>query len=232
MKDSTTIVMRIFVLSFFILLSNLSALAQMETSVIAGINMGTHIEKGGRQSSDISIDYNPGFNIGFSAVNQVTDQLSIDCALLLEQKGATREEVIPLASSSIINTNDVRLYYATVPLRAQFRLEVSEENFLIVGAGFYGSIGLLGRGAYTTKTNDDEITRNYKVDWWSGDVRSNDEFSNLDFGLTAQLGFQFKRVRIELNYDRGIRNIYSAPTRQLRKYNQTFRLSLGYELRL
>ena len=213
--------------TFFITL-HIGSFAQMETSFIAGVNMATQFEKGGRQSSDVSIESAPGFNIGFAASVNVIDQFYIDGSFLFEQKGANREEVIPLASSTITNTNDVRLYYATVPFRAQYRVSFSEESFLMIGAGFYGSMGILGRGTYTTESNDVERTRDYKLDWWSSEAKRNDEFSNLDFGLTTQVGLKIKRIRIELNYDHGVRNISSAPTREYRRFNQTLRLSLGY----
>lgn len=222
--------MRITLLTILLITSHLAGLAQLETSFIAGVNMAKQFEKGGRQSSDVSIDYIPGFNIGFAASNQVKDQLYIECSFLFEQKGANRKEVISLASSTMTNTDNVRLYYATVPMRAQYRILLSEESSILIGAGLYGSMGLLGSGNYTTKTEEDEHNVSYRVDWW--DLKANDEFYKMDIGLTTQIGLKIKSIRIELNYDRGLFNISTVPTDQYRRFNQTFRLSFGYELEL
>ncbi|MFZ6050693.1 outer membrane beta-barrel protein [Halocola ammonii] len=197
--------------------------------IVGGFSYSNQVEVGTAASTDLRMRFIPGFHLGFTTSLQYSDHLFFDGALLFEQKGVVRNEIKKLSSTSLTIEDRVRLYYLNVPVRAQYRFSVSEKSELLLGAGIYGSVGTLGRGKYRSEVKGETREVMYKVDWWDFDIRRNDYYWLLDFGLATQVGVVFDNWKVEINYDRGLMDISSLQSGDYKLYNQSFRLSVSYK---
>lgn len=161
---------------------------------------------------------NPGFHIGGSIILPVYKKCSIDLGLQFTSKGLREEyydeyEGIIMSGKLIAN-----LYYLEVPVKLKFT-----QNFNQIGV--YGAFGpYIGLGLSGRVTS--EFTEDGKTIASSDDIEFGDDGLNrLDGGLVFEVGLEYQRFLVGLNYTMGLIDIDNGS----KTTNHVYSLSLGYK---
>lgn len=206
-------------------LFSLFAVSQSVTVVAGGNYTNTAYDQG--SNSSFEFRYKFGFHAGayydYVIKKHRRQELVFETGLLFDSKGAKLEyELIDYTKKEVTN-----LYYIDLPFYLQYRYRYRSHNKIYGGIGPYAGYGLFGNILTTNSISGDSNTTQEKVKW-GDNTGVNYDYSRLDYGVTARIGFHFYGgVDISTSYDYGIPDIYLKFVSQHKK-NRVLRVSLGY----
>ncbi|MGC4234227.1 MAG: porin family protein [Niabella sp.] len=189
--------------------------AQATFGLKAGLNVSNLTVKG----EGIKVKYNslPGLHIGVMASLPISDNLSIDPALLYSGKGAKgddNDEYVALYSNESYNIN-----YLELPINISYSFNLSSTDNIkpFVFAGPY--LGLAFSGKYKSENTSEK----FKI----GNDKNTSDIKPVDYGANIGAGVKFSNFRISAQYGIGMANILPG-TSSTKMHNSTFGLSIGY----
>jgi hypothetical protein len=137
----------------------------------------------------------------------------------------TLSEELELVGKGFKTTDDAGsetddLYYLELPVLVNYNMKISGGNEFRIGLGPYAAAGIFGHysGLYSGMHT-------------SGSIKfgPNADYNRMDYGLVLNAGYMITpKISASLNYDLGLRNIYSADDKI---FNRSFGLSVGYRIK-
>ncbi|MFZ5977534.1 MAG: outer membrane beta-barrel protein [Hydrotalea flava] len=216
--------MRKFFLIIFCLCTTAS-FAQLKLGVEVGYNTSGFIDQG----SDIqyfNLSRIPTFQAGIVAEQTLNKHFSASSGLIFFQKGGRKDKTV-FATTGASTTS--KFNYIQIPLNLQYSIPLNKTLKALVGAGFYGAVGISG----TEKGTDEEISGNTTV------VNNKVKFSNnpyytsgttyvkpLDFGYDVLVGLAYHQFEFKATLTNGFGNIY--PTGSTRFANSVIGFTVAY----
>lgn len=223
-------------------------------SIFACITMHTHaqdkpfqfgVKAGGNLSTAFvnnpsSLKFRAGYHLGLTVNYSLSQSCLIQSGLFFSVKDAKVENM---------NTNDVtggtpdwthtiNASYLEIPIRAAYRMSISDKYKLVLGAGPYFGYGLGGKtkqklnegiwGDGTTQiewnTFGNAIYDKNK-DWLRGET-----LKRFDFGADLNVDFEYLRYVLGIGYAMSIINVADKEYHYDMIYrNATIKISLGYK---
>lgn len=157
-----------------------------------------------------------GFHLGIITDIPFSDKISLETDLYVTTKGSKREEKRYNDLPSL--KGHLQLYYIEIPIALKIILSKTQtQTKPYLSFGPYVGFGLSGKVTVVNKTQSIHFGSAYDED-----------FRDLDVGLTFGGGIQVKGFLVGINYDLGLINMLSHDDMNAKIYNRTFRLSVGY----
>ena len=202
-----------------------------------GIHKKAKEEAEGAIRSEISGRLKTGLQAGIILDFPATDRLHVQPGIIFFQYGCKMKAEIskPIPDTDPVKreTTDVMkasvtLNYIQIPLVFQYKKE-RVRSARLIQAGPYIGIGLGGKMKEKYFENGGDLKY---TGGWQIPMGSNNElydYSNVDYGVTAGFGWQFRSVQAMLNYNFGLKNInmnYSAYSPRV--YNSGVAITLTF----
>lgn len=232
---------------FFFLFSSIQVSGQS-----LGFGAGMNISNQKRLSSDPIIQgifddegniykHLLGFNAGAYYDFYFTNRLALRTSLAYSTKGyaynseydfysMVGDEIVP----NYMNIEErTRLDYVQLNPMFKYTFPIGEKNSIYALVGPYLSIGITGKSttsivaSYTDPSGTTMNINESNTDMIEfGEDGDGIEF--IDFGFTPAIGFQFDKVFLEVSYNLGLNNTLTDDSYDLKIYNRTFSIALGY----
>ena len=159
--------------------------------------------------TDPLFSYRGGIGVEFNLPKKFFIQTGLDFAT----KGAKNEiNIFGPSDCGITNwvKTKVNMSYLILPLRAGYRLSVSDDVRMNLSFGPYLGVGVGG-----------------KINYGDFDTFSDDFYKRFDAGISGNVGIEKNRFLLNINYDLGLVD-YSR--NNLSSYNNSLYLTLGYRI--
>lgn len=114
--------------------------------------------------------------------------------------------------------------YLQIPLNAGYKVSLSKDVKLLVTAGPYVAYGIGGTSSW--KLNNSVFGDGSKKK--ERDTFSNEGLSRWDYGINAGTHIEYKKIRLGLTYEWGLKDISKGYGNGLKHKNQTFLISVAY----
>jgi len=169
--------------------------AQLNFGLRAGFNL-TNVDM---SLGDISLntDMKPGFQVGVVADYAVSNNFSIQPAILFATQGARWETSSLVGITPAVNTT-IRLNYIQVPINAIYKVDFGFGG-LLLQAGPY--LGYALNGSVTARMAG--VSNSEDIEFGSNDG----ETRRFDFGVGFGAGLQFGALQAVLGYNIGLANL-------------------------
>ncbi|MBO2007625.1 porin family protein [Hymenobacter negativus] len=226
-----------FLLTGSLLLTVLSAQAQVSFSIGPRLGLNVSTYHFSESNSAFRLKYRAGFEAGvMSSVG--FGHWALQPALLYSQKGfmesvsvdIRNSNNIPISSGEFQYSN--RLHYLTLPVNVAYTQHADGQGFQVF-AGPY--LGLLLGGRYESTIVGTSATDSGKITPVANDAPDFGNFARrFDVGLQAGVGYRYQALLLQLNYSMGLRDIaarfdfYGGPFGNRAYYNRAFQASLSY----
>ncbi|MEX6688412.1 outer membrane beta-barrel protein [Danxiaibacter flavus] len=183
------------------------------------------------------------FNTGVLADIRLSDRLSLMTGLMICGNGAKTSSTRTFADSTTIQQDDkFNPIFLQVPLMLAYKVPIREDIWFYLSAGPYVARGIAGKSEGEITVNGKTTTTKKKKikfdDTPTRTPRSDDGllFSQVDqiyYGINGQVGVQFNKVMIGLNYAHALTEIANvAPVAAQKNTNRYTTLSLTFGLKL
>ncbi len=164
----------------------------------------------------------PAFHFGGQVEFDLGEKLGLGLGLQLSGKGYKHKFDYEFLDSTATHTQKSTPLYAQLPTYFYFR-----SNGFFASAGAYVGLGVAGRYEMTTSSvlgeekeeGDIEFTNDYDP------LEEEDpllNYSPLDFGVNAELGYEFGKIRVSASYNYGLTNTFSKDYAEFVKENFNF----------
>lgn len=166
----------------------------------------------GTVSSKMVVAYHVGAQMEFD----INDAMGIGTGFQLNVKGNTFEAEGVTFGIPYTSTNAERAMYLQVPLAFYYR-----KSGFYAGLGPYFGIGIGGKSKITTRFADQTSKRSPDVTFGSGG-----DYSTIDFGAGAELGYEIGSIRVSASFSHSIAN--AAPPKLVdagKESGQTYRFA-------
>ncbi len=191
--------------------------------VKAGLNLSTMMVKDDDDTYSDDFKLNPGFHAGVFAELPFGEVFSLEPGLLITTKGYRIEEDI-LDMTMKMNVNPM---YIELPVNGKFAFDLGGVK-LFLTAGPYVGYGIAGKWKMEmTNESGNKETTEEDILWGSDEAE--DDFKNLDYGVTAGAGIEFSGVIIGFNYGYGLANISPHNDHGFIANNRVMGISAGYK---
>lgn len=202
-------------------LAGLSSNAQT-VSIRGGLNLANMLEKDDFYT--YSTDYNPSAGLHFGPVFEfsLTQNLYLSTGILLGQKGARFHDEI-LGNDVLVKA---KLVYLDLPLSIMTSYSISDQQKVFLGAGGYIGMGVTGEIDAIAVYSGGINTGGGQIKW--GYNEEIHDYRNIDFGVTASVGFVLNHFILAFTYDHGLENISTYQDFGATSKNRVFRISTGY----
>ncbi len=183
------------------------------------------------------------FNTGILADIRLSDRLSLMTGLMVCGNGAKTSSTRKIGDTATIQQDDkFNPIFLQVPLMIAYKIPVSDDIQFYLTAGPYVARGIAGNSEGQVSVNGKTTTSKKKKikfdDTPTRTPRSNDGllFTQVDqiyYGINGQIGFQFNRVLVGINYAYALTEIANvAPVASQKNTNRYATLSLTFGLKL
>jgi len=204
---------------------SVSSFAQLKLGVQAGYNISSFTDKG----SDLQYFNLSGistYQAGLVVEKGLDKHFFLESGLSFVQKGG-RKSKTQFATSGSSTTS--KFSYLEMPLNLTYKMKLSNAVKAILGAGFYGAVGVSG----TEKGTDESVTGNITTVNNKVKFANNPYYSSnttyvkpFDFGYNILGGIEWKSFQFMLTLSNGFGNIY--PTSSTKFANSVFGVSVAY----
>jgi hypothetical protein len=210
--------LKFVLLTLFVTVFGLSVFSQ-SFGVRAGLNMSNFEVKDDTDTYSDDYMFLPGFHAGILAEVPVAGIISVEGGAFFSTRGFRFEDEMVLFDDKVEIKYKTTLYYLVVPITAKATVDVGPVEIFGQLGGYVGA-GLSGKykGEYTSGglTNEEESD----VKWGNDELE--DDYKQLDFGLTAGAGVQVNKIRAGIAYDHGLANICPYSENNYRCNNRVF----------
>lgn len=212
----------------------------MALTVLAQDSPFTWGVKTGITLNNSSIDADPieqktkvGFLLGVTVDYALTNNLYLQSGLSLLTRGAKVESDISIESYNVSGELKVNQIYLQLPITAAYKLPVTDNLKVVFNAGPYIAYGIGGKSKLKANIDIPILELNSSEEY---DTFGDDALKRFDFGLTAGIGAEFKKIYLGANYDLGLINIINR-SKTIETFfgsdvsykNQGFVISVGYK---
>ncbi len=181
----------------FLIFCAITSFAQ-NFAIKGGLNLSEIYE---REENFINeYDLLPGVNLGCNIEFGVFRRINFETGLFLNNKGFKFSEEILLDGNKLKTDLTVSFYYFEIPftLKRVNRLNTETTQYFLFG--LYLASGLEGRMKLTIFTPGQKITEKYGLIW-------GEHFQKTDFGMKTGLGWEKRKMILEILYNYGLVNI-------------------------
>jgi len=178
-----------------------------------GINLSTQLDKDKVQNNSKELNYKSvyGLNIGFDYKTSLSESLFFLTGISYYQNGFENDELIFPGGKYL--AKEAQLNYLKIPLN----LLLESQKTIGPNLKFGGYISYL-------------IGGEYKVSDYSSDTPLDNEYQNIDYGLTLGIGLKINKFTVDLDYDLGLNNV--AKKNENHKINETIIRNRSFSLKL
>lgn len=137
---------------------------------------------------------------------------AVQASLLYSVKGRNFSRAYDSAKAFVSDTSSIqstwRMNYLTLPVHIVYRIPVSSNVRLVLGAGGYAGYLLNSKTTYELYNASGEVTKSDNT-MATGDAVN--QYQKLDYGVNGLVGLDFNdRIMITANYSRGLSDFYKA----------------------
>lgn len=205
-----------FVLTISILQAQSNSIGITAGSTVA--NMRSKVD-----GESVTIDSKIGFSAGIVADLSFAKNLRFQPMLNFTQKGAKEKTAFDGDKETISMT----LNYLELPLNILYKLP-SGKNSIFIGGGPSLSMGIGGKGKYTSSAYPEDNTKSTIK---FGSNEDEDDFKAFDAGVNVTGGVYLKGgFMVAFNYYHGLSNLFINPSGNESLRNRYFGLRIGYML--
>ena len=188
-----------------------------------GLNLSTMMVKDDDDTYSDDFLLNPGFHAGVVAEFPFGDIFSLEPGLLISTKGYKIDEDM-LDMKMKLNVNPM---YIEIPVNGKVAFELGELK-IFVTAGPYVGYGLAGKWKIEMTDESGNKETNEEDILWGSD-EGEDDFKNLDYGVTAGACIEFSGVMVGFNYGYGLANLSPHTDHGYIVNNRVMGISAGYK---
>jgi len=225
----------IFTISFLSITLLVSAQKPVEIWAGAGATWSRYsLRVGASEGSDTY--FIPGYSFNGELVWPLSDHIALQSGLSLLRKGS--KIYYRSFSPDVEMTAFSKPLYASVPVRLLVYVHPREAQRFFVGIGGYAAMSVGGRWSETDNRNGVAAGMNFPIRFT--DAPMNYSFPESyggsylkrgDFGISLTGGWEYKRYKIGVGIESGIRNIGRPGTNPSNFSNQSYQFTLGYRFR-
>ncbi|MBX3241599.1 MAG: OmpA family protein [Chitinophagaceae bacterium] len=207
---------------YLFLVCSLLILSQLQAQFKFGVGGGVHNsfvqEKnnlpGWNQDFKGYYSQYTGFHAGAYAEYAIDKKANwtVQASVLYNMRGRNFSKSYDSAKSFITDTSSIiskwRMNYAELPVNLVYRIPVSSNVRLIVGAGGYAGLYLNSKTSYTLYNGSGEQTH---LDNTLATGDQVNKYNKFDYGVNGLAGFDFNdKIMITANYARSLSDFYTA----------------------
>jgi len=202
-----------FLLIIMISMLSIQSYAQ-SFGVKGGLSLANMLVEDEDETYSDEFSMKPGFHIGGVFDYSLSDFLSIETGLLLNNKGFKLEEDD--------YTMKYNLFYLDIPITLKASYDLSDNLAMYGDIGPYLGLGLSGKvkGEYDGETDETDI------EW--GNNEDEDDLKRFEFGATFGGGVEIGAIQVGISYDLGLANISSYTDYGVAFKNRVLKFSVGY----
>jgi len=212
---------------------SVTTFGQLKLGIEGGYNVSQFSQKGSNQQYYDLSTIN-GFNVGLVAEEKLSKHFFVQTGLSFSEKGS---EKITTTYANSGSSTTIKLDYLLLPLNLVYKLKLTHCVTALLGAGFYGSVGISGteKGSNTIKDANGNIIP-------ISSVKNKVKFSNnttqvdnnttyvepVDMGYNLLAGLECKRFQFKASLNNGFTSIF--PTGSTIFHNNVYSFSIAYLL--
>lgn len=215
----------------FILLLGINTKAQdspLRFGIKAGINLSNATIDNKKADSKLKVGYQIGATVDYS----FTREWLIQSGLSFTTKGSKIDDFYAgrmEGGDGRGTTHTFNQLYLQLPIYAAYRINVSDNFNLVIGAGPYMAYGLGGKSKeklHKAVFGDGSTKREFDT-FGDGDNGDSEQLKRFDFGLGLNVSGEFGKIVVGLGYEHGLLNV--AAYDGLKYRNRSAALTLGYK---
>lgn len=192
----------------------------------AGLNLSNMVITDDNETYSDDFEMNLGYHAGVTVEFSLADKIGLETGLLLSTRGFKSSLEEEIFGELFKVESQFNLLYLEIPITAKASFDVGSAK--VYGAlGPY--IGIALNGNVKSEVTISGETETDEADISFGSDENEDDFKNLDFGLTIGAGVEIKSIEIGLFYGLGLANISPYTGAGSTIQNRVVGLSVGYK---
>ncbi len=214
-----------------VLLSGLNVLAQT-TPFTFGIKAGVNMSNATIDNKDADPKLKIGYQVGATVDYTLTQEWLIQSGLSFTAKGSKIDDFDAgrtIGGDGRGTTHTFNELYIQMPLYAAYKVNVSENFGIVIGAGPYMAYGIGGKTKkklHKAVFGDGSTEREF--DTFGNAKDAIEQLKRFDLGLGLNVSAEFGKIVVGLGYEHGLLNVAAYDGMKYRNRNAT--LTLGYKL--
>ncbi|NDV97176.1 PorT family protein [Dysgonomonas sp. 521] len=216
-------------LLILIFLNGLSISAQ-DSPFRLGVKAGVNISNAIIDNKDADPKLKVGYQVGVTVDYSLTRDWLIQSGLSFTTKGAKIDDFLAGKVDGGDGRGETYTFnqlYIQLPVYAAYRINVSDNLGIVIGAGPYMAYGVGGKSK--RKLHDaifSDGSTELKFDTFGNGDDASEQLNRFDFGLGLNVSAEFGKIVVGLGYEHGLLNIAAIDGFKYR--NQNAGLTLGY----
>ncbi len=198
---------------------------------VFGVRGGLNLSKMTMKSEDMDLsddfEIKPGLHIGPTVEFPLSENSSIEAALLLSQKGIKDSYKETYDGGYYESKMVLNLWYIDIPILYKYKFQIGDKIQLFPALGPYVGIGLSGKSKNEFKSNYGNETHSSDIEW--GSDEETDMLKRLDAGLTIGGGLDINAFEFGINYNVGIANISTYTEQSTKIKNKVLQFYCTYK---
>jgi len=221
---------KVFLLTFILLVA-ISTQAQ-DSPFRFGIKAGMNISNASIDNKDADPKLKVGYQIGVTADYSFTRDWLIQTGLSFTVKGSKIDDFYAgkmIGGDGRGTTHTFNQLYLTLPIYAGYRIHVTDNFGVVIGAGPYLGYGIGGKTKeklHEAIFGDGSTERKFDTFGDADDIDI-EQLKRFDFGLGLNVSAEFGKIVVGLGYEHGLLNIAAYDDMKYR--NRSAALALGYK---
>lgn len=196
-----------------------------------GVKAGVNISNAIIDNKDADPNLKAGYQIGVTIDYTFTPDWLLQSGLTFTTKGSKIDDFLAgkvTGGNGRGETYTFNQLYIQLPVYAAYRINVSDNLGIVIGAGPYMAYGVGGKSKRKLHTGmfGDGSTE-HKFDTFGNGDDTSEQLNKFDFGLGLNISAEFGKIVIGLGYEHGLLNI--AANNYYKYRNQNAALTLGYK---
>jgi len=214
----------------FILLIGINVSAQ-DSPFRFGVKAGMNMSNATIENKDADPKFKIGYQIGLTVDYNFTQNWLIQSGLSFTTKGSKIDDFYAgemVGGDGRGTTHTFNQQYLQLPVYAAYRVNVSDNFNIVIGAGPYMAYGIGGKAKY--KLNDGTFgdgTNERKFSMFGSGKDNLEQLKKFDFGLGLNVSAEFGKIVVGVGYEHGLLNVAAYDGMKYRNRNAA--LTLGYK---
>lgn len=220
---------KVFLLTFILLLG-INVLAQ-DSPFRFGVKAGVNMSNATIENKDADPKFKVGYQIGVTVDYTFTRDWLIQSGLSFTTKGSKVDDFYAgqmIGGDGRGTTHTFNQLYIQLPVYAAYRVNVTDNLGIVIGAGPYMAYGIGGKSKeklHKAVFGDSSTER--KFDTFGNGDDDIEQLNRVDFGLGLNVSAEFGKIVVGLGYEHGLLNV--AAYDGLKYRNRSAALTLGYK---
>ncbi|PXV62487.1 outer membrane protein with beta-barrel domain [Dysgonomonas alginatilytica] len=219
-----------FLLIFILLFGIYNASAQ-DSPFRFGVEAGVNMSNATIDNKDADPNFKTGYQVGLTVDYTFMQNWLIQSGLSFTTKGSKIDDFSAgrtIGGNGRGETHTFNQLYIQLPIYAAYRIDVSDNLGVVIGAGPYAAYGVGGKTKRKLHNGvfGDGSTE-VKFDTFGNGDDAFEQLKKFDFGLGLNISAEFSKIVVGLGYEHGLLNI--AAYDNLKYHNRNVALTLGYK---